>query len=443
MPRPNVLWLMTDEQRTDSLGCYGSAWAQTPHLDRLAAGGTVFDHAVTPAPVCVPARISLFTGQDPHVTGVWWNDGGHGRTLPHLTSHFADAGYRTASFGKQDHHGVNAAFQTERGPVLSDEVHYFSYADGLSEEEYGVLKFADGPHPWIFAGVFPGPEERTAEAQVVDETLAWLDEGDEPFLLHVSFNAPHTPVVPPARFRDAMDPSAIDLPVETESLPDDPPEWIRDGLLQIAGSASLGPKERAIMRQHYYAQVAFVDDQFGRLLRAMDAAGHLDNTIIAYVSDHGTHLGDFGLVQKQTFFEPVVTVPYFFSWPGVIRGGVHIDTPAETRRLMPTLLDLAEVPAPQEVLVESLAPALRGDTSLEQRPVFSEFTLGSFGLRQDERLVMVRDEQWKLTMSMDAPEDRVLIDLDRDPYERHNLRAEEPAVVRRLEELIRQTGVTS
>lgn len=438
MPRPNVLWLMTDEQRTDSLGCYGSPWARTPHLDRLARSGTVFDNAVTPAPVCVPARVSLFAGKDPHETGVWWNDPQHGLTMPHLVTCFADAGYRTASFGKQDHRATNPAFQTERSLVLSDEVHYFSYAPGYSEEEYGVLKFADGPHPWIFAGVFPGPEEHTAEAQVVDETLAWLDAGDEPFMLHVSFNAPHTPVVPPLRFRDAIDPALIEFAAEAESLPDDPPEWIRDGLLHIAGSSSLGPKGRAIMRQHYYAQVAFVDDQFGRLLGAMEAAGRLDNTIVAYVSDHGTHLGDFGLVQKQTFFEPVVTVPYFFSWPGVIRDGVHIDTPVETRQLLPTVLDLAEVPAPQEIRSDSLAPALRGDAPPAARPVFSEFTLGSFDLRHDERLVMVRDEQWKLTMSMDAPQDRVLVDLERDPLERHNLRDEEPAVVQRLEALVRR-----
>ena len=176
----NVLWLMTDEQRSDSLGIYGSPWAHTPNLDRLARDGTVFRNAVTPSPVCIPARTSLLTGLYPGQLGVWQNaENPHAvDTCTFLTSAFAEAGYATASFGKQHYYqGSNdgQAFEEETDLILTDRVHYTSYGEGFDIERFEGIRF-DGPTPWILGGRFPGDMQHTSEAAVVRQSLRWLEE---------------------------------------------------------------------------------------------------------------------------------------------------------------------------------------------------------------------------------------------------------------------------
>ena len=420
--RPNILWLMTDEQRRDSLGCYGSAWAQTPNLDRLAREGVMFHGAVTPAPVCVPARVSLLSGQYPQRTGVWYN--GRFEVRPdYLTEVFREAGYRTASFGKQHYVRWKAAFETEANLVLSEEVHYFHYNEGYAADDYDVVQYPSAERPWIFGGRFPADSSRMSEAQAVEQAMRWLAEqpADLPFLLRISFNGPHTPVVVPAPFSQSIDPDDIHIPSASEGPRKNAPRWLGE-VGAWAGAERLNAEQIRQMRRYYYEKVAFLDHQFGRLLDWMEEHGLLENTIIAYVSDHGTHLGDYGLVQKQTFYEPVVTVPFFFWYPQGFARGAKIHTPVEVQSLLPSLLEVAGLSVPDSCQAESLAASLREGEEPMERPVFSEFTLGSFGIRPEDRLVMVREGNWKLTLCVDPePGDGGLYDLAEDPYERQNL----------------------
>ena len=427
--RPNVLWLMTDEQRTDSLGCYGSPWARTPSLDRLAEDGVLFRHAVTPAPVCVPARVALLTGRYPCETGVWYNHG-TGTDLPFLTDGFRRAGYATASFGKQHYCTPNRAFDTERQLVLSDAVHYFNYAEPYRHEEFGVVRYPEsGRFPWIFGGRFPEAAARTTEAQAIDAGIEWLSSlpEDRPFFLRVSFNGPHTPVAPPAPFDALIDPETIALPAEADPLPDDAPEWVSEGLYPKAGAFRLTSEEVREMRRYYYGEVAFLDQQFGRLLSWLRDRGALEWTIVVFVSDHGTHLGDYGLVQKQTFYEPVVNVPFVFHFPGSVAQGVRVDVPVETRQLLSTLMELCELEGASGWRDSSLAETVTTGRDPAARPVFSELSIGSFGIRHEDRLAMVRDGAWKLSLCADPhPREVRLHDLSADSWERTNL-AECPA----------------
>jgi choline-sulfatase len=415
--RPNVLWLMTDEQRTDSLGCYRSPWARTPSLDRLAAEGVRFEVAVTPSPVCAPARSALLTGRAPSALGFWHNGGPIERPATPLTKLFELAGYRTASFGK--HHSMTAdepAFQTQVDLVLSDEVGYFAYADRWNEDDFDVVKYPPAPYPWILAGRFPAEPSLTAEAQAVDAAKTWLDghRSDRPFLLRLSFNGPHTPVVPPAPFDTCIDAAEIALPPRETALPDGAPPWLHE-LATRETASCLTEDELRRARQAYYGEVAYLDHLIGDLLEWMDARGLLENVVIVFCSDHGTHLGDHGLVQKQTFFDPVVNVPYLFWGPGIVRPREPVQAPVELRTLLPTLLDLAGLDAPGT----SLAPVVRNGANPEPHPVFSELTLGSFDIRPRDRLVMVREGSWKLSACLDPePGELWLVDLDSDPDER-------------------------
>ncbi|MBS1676473.1 MAG: sulfatase-like hydrolase/transferase [Actinobacteria bacterium] len=451
--RPNVLWLMTDEQRTDSLGCYGSAWARTPTLDRLAAEGVRFETALTPAPICAPARSAILTGRHPSETGIWSNDQAEGvagvqsdaaiRPAPPLTGAFAAAGYRTASFGKH-HHLTDPprAFQTQRHDVhehlaarerweadlwLSSEVDYCGYAERWDQADFDVVQYPPEPFPWILAGRFPGDPSETAEARVVAEAEAWLGEvagAPDPFFLRLSFNGPHTPVAPPAPWDTCVDPREIVLPGPTE-VPAGSPPWLHD-YAAIASSARLSASELDRARQAYYGEVAFLDSLIGGLLDRMDARGLLENLVIVFCSDHGNHLGDFGLLQKQTFFDPAVNVPYLFWAPGLIGSPRVVRTPVGLIGLLPTLLDLLGLEVPRGLGGLSLAATLTGGVEPPARPVFSEF-MPLAEVRRADRLVLVRDGAWKLSARLGPELDELLlVDLGRDPEERVNL-ADDPA----------------
>ena len=429
--RPNILWLMTDEQRTDSMGCYGSPWARTPHMDRIAEEGVIFLRAVTPAPVCVPARVSLLTGQVASTTGIYHNRQTLDRDPGFLTRVFAEHGVRTATFGKQHYRCAKKAFAFEFDHVLSDAVGYYAYHKGRDPAEYGVISYPHAQSPWIFCGTFPEAPERMPEAVVVDETIRWLERhpADRPFFVRVSFNGPHTPVVTPPPFDRCIDPAKIHLPEAFVPMAEGKPVWEATFLKGFEGAHRLTPEHLLRCQQCYYGQVSFLDAQFGRLLDWMRPRGLLEDTIVVYVSDHGTHLGDQGLMQKQTFYESVVNVPFFFWCPGRIREGRRIETPVETLSLMPTLLELAELPIPEQVEGVPLTETLMDGKEPPVRPVFSELDLGTRGYRTGERLVMIRDGVWKLSLFRDPfdkdrfveTSDGSLYNLRDDPGERTNL----------------------
>jgi arylsulfatase A-like enzyme len=420
--RPNILWLMTDEQRTDSLGCYGSPWARTPNLDRLAAEGTVFRRAVTPAPVCIPARLAMLTGTCVHQTGVWFNTPTD-RTYDLLTRRFVEAGYRTGSFGKHHYATPSRAFETEEQLVLSDAVHYFHYAEKYPQADYDVVQYPNEPWPWIFGGRFPEPAERTTESISIDRAIDWLARGgaDRPWLLRVSFNGPHTPVAPPAPFDTLIDPAAVRLPPQAVGRPEGEPAWL-DDLRRRADAGRLNADQVRRMRQCYYGEVAFLDSQFGRLLDWMRGRGMLENTIVAFVADHGTHLGDYRMVQKQTFYEPSVCVPFFLWRPAQVAGGAFVETPVETLGLLPALLELAGLGRCEQPSGRQLLDACAGGGEPAARQVFSEFTLSQVPGYEGQRIAMVRDGRWKLSLRL-APAlcDLTLHDLEADPHERTNL----------------------
>lgn len=413
---PNILWLMTDEQRCDSLGFYGSSWAQTPGLDRLAADATVFASAYTPSPVCMPARLAMLTGRLPDQTRVWLNEGNPMVEEGSLLDLFHDAGYRSATFGKQHYGARTSFFQTEQSLVIPESVSCYDYLPPYRREDYGGIKLDD---KWLLGGTFPEPIERKREWQVVDAAIGWLDEhrfrsADEPFLLRLSFSAPHTPVVPPAPYDTMIPEDSIDLPEEADTLFSNAPSWLARRVEEIGAHRLGGRDVIQAMRRFYYGEVAFVDSCFSRLIAWMETRGLLDNTIVCFVSDHGTHLGDVDLVQKQTFAETVARVPYFIRPVGGGQGRV-VETPVSTLTLLPTLLGLAGISVPVRVGDCDLSGTIAGGEP-EERPVFSEI-----GYEYD-RLVMVRYGEFKLIVDADDPDEiPVLFNVIRDPLERVNL----------------------
>lgn len=445
---PNVLWLMTDEQRPDSLGCYRAPWAVSPNLDALATGGVLFESAYTPSPVCVPCRSALLTGMSASANGVLHNQARLNAGTTMATWRFEDAGYQTASFGKKHYFlpDKRQAFQTEGGKATDEFVHALRYASQFDPAKFDALQYTPAAsqkeqRSWILGGLFPEDEAKSAEAQNVDLALQWLEKRDRsrPWLLRLSLNAPHTPVVAPAKYLPMIDPERIHVPEPTEQELAAQPARERVHLRGFSGSQVLTAAQLRKARHYYYARTAFVDATIGRLLVFMRERRLLDSTVVVFLSDHGTHLGDHGLLQKQTFYDQVATVPFFFSGPA-IRSGGRVRTPVSTLSLMPTLLQLCGLP--HEGFAErSLAASLLINREPPQDPVFSEIAYGYQGYRDADRQVMVREGNLKLSLFPDAGEpDGAFYNLATDPRESRNLftQSDRQSDVARLRALIGQ-----
>lgn len=426
---PNVLWIMTDEQRPDSLGCYGSDWARTPNLDRLARQGTVFRECHVQSPMCVPSRTSMLTGRYPQQTGVFQNDK-HDRpvldpeleTFPQL---FAGAGYRTASLGK---------WHAPRHPIwqeLDDFSGFYDVADpvelgpGYSERDHRVVKnpgsFMDTIEvPVIIGGIYPHHDWGADPAShLTDLALEWLREvaaTGQPFLLRVSFVWPHTPVLVPR-------------PWDTLYAPDEVPcaALDQDALAGraaydrwIAGYERGMDMPMAQWRQaaaDYYALCAYVDHQVGRLMHQLDRLGIADDTVVVYNADHGRNMGEMGMCQKATFDPEVWRVPFLVSLPGRVPAGAVRDDLCEAIDLGRTLLGLA---------------GIEPDPGMQGRDLFAsdepEAVFGVTDLLGYRRVgVRTRRYRYDCTYAFEGercPVDRRdpnLFDLQHDPDQRTNL----------------------
>jgi arylsulfatase A-like enzyme len=346
-----------------------------------------------------------------------------------LTWRLAAAGYQVASFGKQHYGCSRRAFDLEGGVVLGDRVGYTAYEVPVAPSKAGMVRYDGGRTPWLFAGRFPGEIDDTPEMHNIEAALDWLRRRDpsRPYLLRVSLNAPHTPVVTPAPFDTLIDPDDIDLPLEEPGDVEFVSAVHREYLHDYAGAHRLTSEQIRRARQCYYGHVAFLDHVLGRFLDTLREAGELENTIIAYVSDHGCHLGDHGFFQKQSFWEAAVRVPSLIAGPSIEPG--IVSAPVNTGSLLPTLMELAGLDVPAFAQYPSLAPALREDMSVAAEPIFSEIDYGLWGYRSGERCVMVRDGDWKLVLfrapqqleRLVGAEDRVLFNLATDPGETTNL----------------------
>jgi len=342
---PNVLWIQTDEQRPDSLGCYGSAWAKTPHLDRLAERGTVFTAALCQSPVCAPSRASQLTGLYPQECNTLNNAVAscEGVFPPGTTSFpevFRSAGYETVSLGKA-HVPAHPIWERLAGSTLDRRyAGYYGLNEAYSEDAHHVIKRPGGT-PVILAGTYPVREGNPGQV-LTDEAIAFLSgrDGDRPFLLRVSHNWPHTPVLPPPPFDQLYDPDEI------------PIQFYDDGAYRTRSAydrrradsqrmRDLSPEQIRQVWKDYMGLAAYVDHETGRLLDALDALALTDKTIVVFSADHGKLLGEWGATEEGVFDDPVWRVPFVWSWPGRVGQGEVRDDLCELLDTGRTLLALA------------------------------------------------------------------------------------------------------
>lgn len=426
---PNIVWIQTDEQRPDSLSCYGSQWAKTPALAELAATGIVFRNAVCQAPVCVPSRSSQLSARYPQEIGVL-NNWATGSTFPKGTitfpEIFAEAGYDVVSFGKRHtpRHPIWAKGTTSG--VNQAITGFCSLAEGYDNAKHHVVQRGGTP-PLIVAGTYPA-DSPNQSATITDEATAYLEArtaSSPPFLLRVSHIWPHTPVLPPAPFDTLYDPD--DLPIRFYDEQANATRAHYDRVIaERDGMKTLSRTEIRQVWKDYMGLCAYVDSEVGRLLSALDRLGMRENTIILYSADHGKLLGEWGAGEKDVFDSEVWRVPFVWSWPG------HIPE-RTTRTASCELIDTARTLLTLAGLANKIPATYQG------RPLFhSEPSDAVFGATrsewyfpkeaQDLRLA-IRTERyrmdvtWPIDGSRPSEEDMDgnLFDLRSDPWERRNL----------------------
>jgi len=433
--RPSVLWIMFDDGRADALGCYGRHWARTPHLDRIAAEGVRFEHAVVQGPVCIPSRTSMKTGLYCHQTGVMAM--GDPATDPprylnrrvarprDLLNVWREQGIAVHNVGKihafrpdfdtaaDVPQGLNAVGQpTPKGGER--------WAKALRDPVFTTT------HHWLIGGVLDLPAEETPTWRLGDlavDRLRPLAESEDPFFFRLSFHDPHVPCAVPEPY--LSDPATIALPLATADELAAKPRWERTNLQTYAG-ADLSAEQIALARATSYGMVSLADVQVGRVLDLLERAGRLDDTIVVVNSDQGFQLGEHGQWKKRNFYDTNVLAPLLFRHPGTLPAGRVITPPVEMLGLMPTLLDLAGLPAASAIAGRSLRPLIEGREE-PRMTVFGEHDHSQDmydELRTGGRRVMVRTEDWKLVEFMDArvpDRDGALYNLRTDPGERWNL----------------------
>jgi arylsulfatase A-like enzyme len=433
--RPNILLIMTDQQRWDALGCVGG-WVDTPNIDRLAAEGVRFSNAYSNSPVCVPARVSLATGRYPHNTGVWRNQP---HTLPPEAPTWMrairEAGYSTSVFGKTHLHPHRGDLRDREHLVRVygldhvDEIAGPRAAAGCRShltdrwEAAGVydayrrdLRDRYANKPWV-ARPSPLPLELYADVYVGRRAAAHLRgyDGSRPWFCWVSFGGPHEPWDAPEPYASRYEPASMPAPV----LPDEQDRHERPrGLLDeklAAGGVAFEPGDVARLRANYAGNVTLIDDQIGEVLRAVQDRGELDRTVVAFVSDHGEMNGDYNLLYKQNFLAPAARVPFIIRIPpGRQRAvaGAVAHAMVELMDLGATLVELAGARRVRGSAARSVVPVLE-DPSRSHREV---------ALSELRREVMVATADWKLALNRDG-DVYLLYDLRADPCERRNLAA--------------------
>ncbi|RZU42181.1 sulfatase family protein [Edaphobacter modestus] len=391
--RPNVLVLLPDQWRAQSVGCFGNEEVHTPHLDQLAAEGALLQNVIANSPVCCPARAVILSGTYASTNGMVANDLRLRQNVPSVAESFAKAGYRTAYIGK---------WHLDGGPRDPGFVppgprrHGFEFwaANECSHKPYGNPYFHDTPDA-ILSDKFE-PEVWT------DEALRFLDAaGTDPFFLVVSTGAPHDPYIAPKRYMDMYDPAKLTMRSNWTS--------VKGGTREdIAG---------------YYACITAVDDQVGRILAKLHERNLEKDTIVLFTSDHGNMLGSHGKTLKQKPWEESIRIPGILRYPARLRSGQQNDTVFTHVDFAPTLLSLCGLPVPAAMQGQNLASELLGKRHPSDSAAALLQIFGPAGNEEGGGWRGIRTRTHLYARTQDAP--WLLYDLINDPYQLRNMVAEQ------------------
>jgi arylsulfatase A-like enzyme len=396
--RPNVLFILTDDQREDTIAALGNPHIQTPNLDGLVRSGVRFSNAYCMggfvAAVCLPARMMTLRGRS------WFSVRNQPPDAPNFPKSMNEAGYLTYFMGKSG----NTDKETQK---------QFTYCNYVAPNDNEVR-------------LSGRPDEYLAD-QATSFLRKWKSDPStsqgKPFFMYLAGASPHDPRVAPKEYLDRYDPNKIPLPPNFQ-----PYHRFNNGELLIRDEQlAPWPRTETEIRRHlrdYYAVITFQDEQFGRIFRTLKEIGEYDNTIIIFSSDQGIAIGSHGLMGKQNLYEHSMGAPLIFSGPGIPKGKT-VDAFCYHFDIYPTVCDLVGAQIPGSLEGKSLAPVLRGQTNSVRDTIFLAY-------RDVQRAV--RRGPWKLIRYPEINRTQ-LFNLDQDPYETKDLSGD-PANSGRIRDLM-------
>ncbi|SEE85512.1 sulfatase family protein [Ruania alba] len=439
--RPNIVFIITDQQRWDTIAALGHAHAHTPHLDRLVREGTAFSHMYVTSPSCAPSRASLFTGLYPHTTGVYKNDDVWRHSW---VEEVAAQGYRCANVGKMHtfpydasvgFHERHVVENKDRGspdlPFLFDDWDKALWSHGHVKPDRRTLRNLPDYGDRLGAFDWELPEDLHVDNFVGNMARHWIDVSpdisDQPFFLQVGFPGPHPPYDAVPRYIEKYTDREIPDPCNSRRDRDGQPDvlkalreqHVRNDHDSVVHDEDPSPERSRRQRQHYLANISMIDAQVGGLIESLDARGVLEDTVIIFTSDHGDALGDHGHSQKWTMYEPSVRVPAIVWGPGRVRAGYVVDELTSLFDLGPTVLDLVGADTPAWMEARSLLGACTGADWRGREYVFAEHARDGI-LTETALMTMVRSSDWKLVEFVDSDQGQ-LFDLRSDPMEEQSL----------------------
>ena len=448
--RPNILILMTDQQRYDSLGCYGCEAAHTPNLDRLAAEGALFEACYSPCPVCTPSRASMWTGKPLPGHGVYKLHDILGDEQVLFSKRLQRLGYETSLVGKLHVSGLWHEAET-RHPNDGFEHYHWCIDPGLNFDSKfnSFARWVKKKDPVFYKRLtkegkslhhFPAERHFTRWAGETTVDLIEKRDKDRPFFIMMSLFDPHDPYFDhPVESRDMVDDEKIPKaqPIAEDA---DRPEGVRR---EMEKSASIKEKSETFkesiheLRKGYYASIAFLDREMGKVLKCLDKEGLAENTLVIFLSDHGDMLWDRGLFTKGAFFyDASVRVPLLMRLPGKIPAGARIKEPVQLLDIAATVLARGGFSTKQ--LRETMPDSMDLVSLIQQGRDYDNYRDYAVCMYRNTgygpghkyfdppiHATMFRDERYKLNVYHDsASNSRLegeLYDMQNDPEETNNL----------------------
>ena len=469
--RKNVLLIMTDQQRWDTLGCYGAPTCKTPNLDALASRGVKFDAAYTPTSPCSPARAALFGGVYGHKDGVPRNGGFFRQDITNLAELLKPAGYKLGYAGKwhvdQGHVPTEYGFEGKDFPgygyppthgfveglkyMQSYDMpnHYEVYLKDHGLEVPKVVEATYGANPGkanqeMYA-LQSGTLEQSFECMVTEFTNELLEkfaaegkQDGEPFFIWSNFWGPHTPCFVPEPYYSMYNPE--DIPEEPnfcETWQNKP--FVHDLVERLWGLREGGWEGWREIVARYWGYCTMIDDLVGMMTAKLEELDLLEDTMVVFTTDHGDQMGAHRLLEKGCFgYEETWRLPLIATHPDCENPGSVSDEFVYLFDLMPTVLEMAGVDIPDEIDAQSILPNILGrDEPTGRDHVYCEFAGHLF----PSSFRMVRNRRYKLIWNQTQISE--LYDLKHDPYELNNIidLPEVEAVKRKLLDVMREDMV--
>ena len=442
---PNILWICSDQQRFDTLGCYGNSSVSSPNIDRLAQTGVLFEQAYSQSPVCTPSRASFLTGRYPRTT----RDRQNGQSIPAderlITKFLADQGYQCGLSGKLHLSVCNPSVGHASEPRIDDgysEFHWSHHpAPDWPANEYiqwlddKGISFHTPNRPdckYVQIGM---PAEHHQTTWCVEKAMDFIHahaNGDNPWLFSINIYDPHHAFDPAPEYLEPYlkNINQIPLPNYQPGELDNKPIFQQQDHLGGYANPNLYPYhemseyDHRMVKAAYWAMCDLIDAQVGRLIATLKETAQYENTIVVYMSDHGEMLGDHGIYLKGPYFyEEAVHVPMIVSWPGRIEAGRRISSLVELMDIAPTLLEAAGFEPLPGMQAMSLWPALQGLSGHEalHNDVYCEYyNAMPWHKVPAAYATMLRSDNYKL-VAVHGLNTGELYDLANDPGENHNL----------------------